>query len=268
MPLGTLDDALHMARQGVKVFPVRVTPDPTTPGKFTKTPLTPHGHLDATCDEAAIIAWDAPAFGAVAEHFVAMDLDTDKAWEEYLNRDPIITPLLPTLRKDGRHLYFRPFEGAWSGADVLPGVDIRGGGTGWVVLYGRWNLSEMAEAPEWFKRGRKTHDPIQRPAFPTDANGKIPHGQHHDWIVSVSASLASRTAGVNEPTLLRMVKAVLTTTLDDVGDHEAEIDAAVRSAFTKSRPSRARQRDATGGCATTAVRHARPRSPTGRRSAA
>jgi hypothetical protein len=238
MPLGTLDDALHMARQGVRVFPIRVTPSAKEPGKWDKVPLTEHGHLDGSCDEAKIRAWDnthhTPAWGAVADLFTTMDVDSAEAEVEVQRRGCPDTKTLPTMREHGRHHHFQSFPGAWSGAGVLPGVDIRGGGTGWVVLYGQWDLSAMAEAPEWFRSARRTTGPTApRPVFVADAAGQIPHGQRHSWIVSTSASLAARTAGVTEESLRRMVTAAAATVMDNVADHERDIADATRSAVAK-----------------------------------
>ena len=234
MTLGTLDDALCMARQGVRVFPIRVTPSTTSPGKWDKAPLTEHGHLDGTCDEETIRKWGASAWGAVAEKFVAMDIDSHEAWAECRRRGVERTPMLRTMREEGRHLYYRHFPNAWSGAGVIPGVDIRGGGTGWVVLYGHWNLSEMAEAPAWFREARGAPGkPGQCQTFSPTADGKIPHGQHYQYIKSLSSSLAKRIAGVTEASLLTMVRANCLIALDDTGDHEEEITVLVRSAILK-----------------------------------
>ena len=234
MPLGTLDDALHMARQGVRVFPIRVTPSAKEPGKWDKVPLTEHGHLDGTCDEEKIRAWGASAWGAVAEKFVAMDVDSLEAWTEYQRRGAVVTPTLPTMRESCRHLYFRPFPGARSTTGVIPGVDSRGGGTGWVVLYGRWNLSEMAEAPAWFQEGQKVAGQSgQCPTFSTTPDGKVAHDEHNNYIASLSSSLAARLPQLTEAQLCDTVRATCLKTLDDTPKHEDEIVKAVRSGMAK-----------------------------------
>ena len=63
--------------------------------------------------------------------------------------------------------------------------------------------------------------------------GKIPHGRHHDYIVSTAASFASRIAGIDEETLRRKLLADIRDSLDDPEKHEAEVDDAVKSALSK-----------------------------------
>jgi P4 family phage/plasmid primase-like protien len=73
-----------------------------------------------------------------------------------------------------------------------------------------------------------------RPApFKLGGDAKIPHGRHHDFIVSTAASLASRIEGLDEATLLRQLRGALGEALDDAPSHEHEVVEAARSALAK-----------------------------------
>jgi len=64
-------------------------------------------------------------------------------------------------------------------------------------------------------------------------DGKIPHGRHHETIISTTASLAARIGGLDEPGLLLAVRGALAPLLDDLEQHDSEIRDAVRSALAK-----------------------------------
>jgi hypothetical protein len=91
------------------------------------------------------------------------------------------------------------------------------------------SLSDIPPAPE---------RPAGAPPAPavrveTGADGKIPHGRHHEVIVSTAASLAARVAGISEAALVEAVRGALAPLFDDLPTHEAEIAEAARSAVGK-----------------------------------
>jgi hypothetical protein len=86
--------------------------------------------------------------------------------------------------------------------------------------------------------------PVRAPHVEATGDGKIPHGRHHESIVSTTASLAARIGGIDEPGLLAAVRGALAPLLDDLDEHDAELRVAVRSALAKfGRPAPARQDD-------------------------
>jgi hypothetical protein len=102
-------EACALAALGALVFP----------GKADKTPLTEHGHLDATNDRAIIIAmWTRWPFAEICirptNSFIVLDVDVDplnngfKHFLELEGRDvfSLNTPLATTLR-GGVHAYLK-----------------------------------------------------------------------------------------------------------------------------------------------------------------
>jgi putative DNA primase/helicase len=79
----------------------------------------------------------------------------------------------------------------------------------------------------------ETGGPRPSARFEAGPEGKIPHGRHHDFIISTAASFASRIAGISEPELLRMTRAAVEAAIDDADRHVGEISDAVRSAIGK-----------------------------------
>jgi len=78
-----------------------------------------------------------------------------------------------------------------------------------------------------------TGETNRAPAVSVGGDSKIPHGRHHDTIRSVAASVASRIGGLDEPGLLAAVRGALAPLLDDLEQHDADIQDAVRSALDK-----------------------------------
>ena len=124
-----LDMALWYARLGWSVFPLR-------PG--AKVPMGGNGHLDATVDEATIRDWwtrypDANigiACGSVSG-ITVIDVDGPQgvASSKQVRGVPS-TRMIKTPH--GFHLYFMYNEGFHTGANFLPGLDVRNDG-GYVV---------------------------------------------------------------------------------------------------------------------------------------
>ncbi len=71
------------------------------------------------------------------------------------------------------------------------------------------------------------------PTVPLDAGGKLPHGRHYEWLRSLTASLASRTAGITEAQIVSAVVAAFGEVGDDLPAHEGEIALLARSAVEK-----------------------------------
>ena len=131
-----LELALYLADQGLPVHPRKSN---------NKGPVTRHGHLDSTTDEAEIIAWWIrwpTALFAIPTGFLTglpvLDLDgpNGRRWlEEFLAhlRCSVadLTPYLVETPRNGLHLYFplRPGERIASRAgDIAEDVDVRGDG--------------------------------------------------------------------------------------------------------------------------------------------
>ncbi len=91
----------------------------------------------------------------------------------------------------------------------------------------------LEQAAPWLREAWRSRRTPAAAGVQLDPGGRIPHAQHHDFIVQTAASLASRIAGVSEADLLRWLRAVVRETLDDADSHEREIADAVRSAVAK-----------------------------------
>jgi len=140
--------ALAYADRGWPVFPVKITPKADEPGKFDKTPLTEHGHNDASTDPDVIRkmrGWRkrSAGIGVVTgkrSGLIIIDLDVHTPgvdgpanWANLLKDRNIDLP--DTLRSQtitgGQHLWFLIPEGAEYGdspGTVAQGVDVKAGG--------------------------------------------------------------------------------------------------------------------------------------------
>lgn len=78
--------------------------------------------------------------------------------------------------------------------------------------------------------------------FGLGPDGRVPHGRHHDYIVSLAATLAGR--GLFGQLLYPVCRVVCELFLDDVETHDREIREAVRSAGRKFGPTREEIEDA------------------------
>lgn len=128
--------AEHYATSGLHVFPLRPR---------EKTPLTPHGHKDATTDLAQVRAWwdqwpDANiGLACGPSKIVVIDIDGDEgmaSWDALAARlDLQVTTRVVRTGGGGLHLYFRaPGAAIRNSAGKLGrGIDVRGEG-GYVVL--------------------------------------------------------------------------------------------------------------------------------------
>src|SRR5690554_6051836 len=100
-----------MAERGLAVFPVRVGAD------NSKTPLTPHGHLDATTDPAQISRWWGENPSAEVgvwvggANLIVLDVDVKNGKDGWESLDQAWLDIPETFGYDtpsgGRHLVYR-----------------------------------------------------------------------------------------------------------------------------------------------------------------
>jgi putative DNA primase/helicase len=265
-----LDAALAYAQQGLPVFPlwpVRAgqcacgVTDCKNAGKHPIATLAPQGLKNATVDPTVITTWwtrwpDANIAGRLGNGVaVVLDVDPRHGGNESLAELIAENGSLPkgpvTLTGGGgKHYWFKhPGGVAPIAHGFRPGLDFQGDNT-YVLLppsshrsgneY-RWETPlgtvPLPMVPAWlFSAADRPTRSTKR--FEAGADGRIPHGQHHDFIVQTAASFASRIAGITEPVLMRQVTGALRESIDDVDAHAQEIDQAVRSAMGKyARPA-------------------------------
>jgi len=265
-----LDAALAYAQQGLPVFPlwpVRAgqcacgVTDCKNAGKHPIATLAPQGLKNATVDPTVITTWwtrwpDANIAGRLGNGVaVVLDVDPRHGGNESLAELIAENGSLPkgpvTLTGGGgKHYWFKhPGGVAPIAHGFRPGLDFQGDNT-YVLLppsshrsgneY-RWETPlgtvPLPMVPAWlFSAADRPTRSTKR--FEAGADGRIPHGQHNDFIVQTAASFASRIAGITEPVLMRQVTGALRESIDDVDAHAQEIDQAVRSAMGKyARPA-------------------------------
>ena len=193
--MSLLSSALAYAENGWHVFRLR-------PG--AKVPMGGNGHLDATVDEATIREWWTRnpgcnigiACGSVSG-ITVIDVDGPQgiASSKQVKGVPS-TRIIKTPR--GFHLYFRHNQGFHTGANFLPGLDVRNDG-GYVVappsvvdektytVLRDEDLAVLTLVPEVFQQ--------------THRNGNTPNADHPTW---VSQALAGVSAGSRDETATRL----------------------------------------------------------------
>jgi hypothetical protein len=141
-----LSAALDLAARGFAVFPCLPS----------KAPATPHGHLDARNDPAAVRElwrrWPAPLIGMPTGNRNGFDvLDVDPrhggdAWHD-AHRDRLPPTRVHETRSGGLHILFRHHEGVRNSAGkVAPGIDVRGEG-GFIIWWPAADCPVPAEGP-------------------------------------------------------------------------------------------------------------------------
>ena len=258
------DAALEYARLGFPVLPLHTSTDGKcscgdpkcrSPGKH---PRTVHGVDDASIDLDVVREWwakwsDAPIAVATGERsgFVVLDEDPRHGGMESiaeLTAKHGELPEGPVVRTGGggRHFYFQHPGGNFPNAiGFVPGLDIRGD-QGYVLVPPSPHPS--GGVYEWVRHVRDVKLPFlpgwlvkllddkrtgPGRTFPINETGQIPHGRHHDFIISTAASLAAKTPGISEEALTSGLRAFMSGALDDVDRHEKEIAEAARSALVK-----------------------------------
>jgi len=82
----------------------------------------------------------------------------------------------------------------------------------------------LAAMAPWLERARRE--------FAIGADGLVPHGRHHDFIVKAAAAAQSRSQ-FSEPVTAEIVRRIAARCLDDAPRHEREVLEATRSAHAK-----------------------------------
>jgi Bifunctional DNA primase/polymerase, N-terminal len=124
-----IDAALELAAAAWEVFPCRPS------GPQAKSPLTAHGHLDATMDPDQIKQWwarwpDAMIGAAVPDSCIVIDVDPRNGGN-LADLEALTGPLPATLtawsgRNDGgRHLYFQRPYGPLTSTRLPAGIDLK-----------------------------------------------------------------------------------------------------------------------------------------------
>ncbi len=182
LPNGTMiESALAYATWGWPVFPLK-------PG--AKVPVTEHGFLDATTDPEQIRRWweANPSYNvglACGEKAGITVIDVDGK-EGIASSKSIMTPDTRVIKTPrGYHLYFVYNPEFHTGADFLPGIDVRtdGGyvvappsivdGKTYTVLRDR-SIVPITVTPEAFTRRHR--------------NGNTPAGEQPSWVSDLLAS--------------------------------------------------------------------------------
>lgn len=140
-----LDSALNYATlQGWRVFPV---------GR-DKRPLTAHGFQDATTHEGLIREWftkwpDANVALDIPEDVVILDFDPRNGAPEPWVFQGFSDTLVAETPGGGYHVYFRLEAGTEVAGKWMPGIDVKRGGKGYVLL--PWSRNEEGRAYSWYK---------------------------------------------------------------------------------------------------------------------
>ena len=224
---------------------------------LNKSPLTPHGFKDASLDPGIVSAWwtTFPDAGigiptGAGTGFVVLDEDPRHGGTESLaaltaEYGPL--PPGPVSRTGGgghHYLYRHPGGTVPNAVGIRPGLDIRGDG-GYIVVPPSGHPSggtyewitplegtKLSLPPPWLIHllDSRTATPHRTELGP---DGKVPHGQRHDWIVSTAAALAARLPGITEDRLTDLLRAAVSQVMDTDSRTDPDIVAAARSAVAK-----------------------------------
>lgn len=194
------EGALEIVSLELAVFPLRPR---------GKAPLTPHGHLDATTDEAVIRDWwerwpQANVGLAVPRGLVVVDIDDLKALPRLRAEGRELPATVKSTTGRGLHLFYRVEAELRNAVQLFPGVDLRGVG-GYVVAppsihptgaQYRWEVppspASFAEAPGWIgeaaleRRGGHARPPEEWRRITTE---RVSQGQRNDTLASLAGHL-------------------------------------------------------------------------------
>lgn len=239
-----LEAALAYSKAGLAVFPVR--------GKL---PATEHGFKDATTDVGTVRRWwvTNPDAGIAAPLGpgvgIVLDVDPRHGGGESLallteEFGPLPTGPVVRTGGEGSHHWF-----AWPGGRVptthgfRSGLDLQSEGSYVVLPPSRHSSGRTYEwvrplfvaalpmPPAWLLAVAGERTPGR--TFELGADSRIPHGRRHDFIVSLAASIVSRTPGITESQALAIVRTTVHQLMDTDARTDADVAAAVRSALLK-----------------------------------
>ena len=244
----TLDAALRYSEAGYPVFPLR-----------GKQPLTEHGFKDASRDADTIrrwwTTWPEAGIGVPTgsgSGVVVLDVDPrhggDASLAE-LKRKYGELPPCPRVKTGGggwNYWLAHPSGTVRTAHGFRPGLDLQsdaayvvvppsphpsGGVYSWEVAL---DGTKLPLPPPWLLE-LADGGGSGRAVAPVELgpDGKLPHGRHHDWLLSFTASFASKTGGVTVAQVVAAARAAFAEVGDDLPAHEAEIRGAARSAVEK-----------------------------------
>ena len=195
--------ALEIAGLGFAVFPLRPR---------GKTPLTAHGHLDATTEAAVIRPWwerwpQANIGLAIPRGLVVVDIDDLEAFHRLKAENRELPATVKSTTSRGVHLFYLTEAELRNAVQLFPGVDLRGVG-GYVVAppsihptgaQYRWEVppspASFAEAPGWLleaateSRGGHARAPE---AWRRITSEGVRHGKRNDTTASLAGHLLRR----------------------------------------------------------------------------
>jgi Bifunctional DNA primase/polymerase, N-terminal len=242
-----IDAALDLAAHGWEIFPCWWA------GSRAKTPITKHGHLEATTDPDQIklwwSKWPRAMIGAkVPDSLLVIDIDPRNGGD-LAELESLTGPLPPTLtvwsgRNDGgRHLYYlRPF-GPLTSTRLPEGIDLKVNGycivppslhpaTGQPY---RWDEQTVESVPHGLRE-------LLRPLPPRRPASALPSSKSGKPLVDYVAKFV--TNGVNnalfwaackaaEDGILDQIEGELVSTAVSVGESEKRARNTVKSARRK-----------------------------------
>jgi hypothetical protein len=241
-----IDAALELAAAAWEVFPCWPT------GPQAKSPLTLHGHHDATMDPDVITAmwlrWPDAMIGArVPDSLLVIDIDprnggSIEALEEFTGPLPATLMVWSGRNDGGRHLYFQRPASPLSSTRLPKGVDLKA--NGYMIMppsihpatgqpY-RWQDEDAPAAAIPAKLSELLRPPPQRPTARSDSNASAigllravvgaPEGNRNN--VLYWASCRAAESGI----LDNQVEALLINAAVTAGETETKARRTVASA--------------------------------------
>ena len=187
-PAKMIDGALEIAASAWEILPCRPS------GPQAKSPLTTHGHHDATMDPDQIKAWwtrwpDAMIGAAVPDNCIVIDVDPRNGGDPE-SLVAIVGDLPPTLtvwsgRNDGgRHLYYQRPAGTLTSTSLPQGIDLKVRGYCRVPP----SVHPATNLPYWEER------PVAE--MPADLVELLTPAPHPGWSVPATVPTVGKLAGL------------------------------------------------------------------------